>query len=157
MCRSGQYNHSTVEYEVSERDSKGTVKFSSTQEGKEYGIVAIVKRTNSEPTKDLQEQRLQQLKAQDVQCGKDASSSQSSSKDALSPRTLNFDHFNAQDISIALATFPEFFSQGFGINQNTSARPEQHRISARNSSPRIQNMQNECAGLVLWYIREYGL
>ena len=157
MCRSSQYNHSTVEYEVSERDSKGTVKFSSTQEGKEYGIVAIVKRTNSETTKDLQERRLKQLKAQDVQYGKDASSSQSSSKDALSPRTLNFDHFKAQDISIALATFPEFFLQGFGINQNTFARPEQHRITTRNSSARIQNLQNECAGLVLWYIREYGL
>ena len=55
--------------------------------------------------------------------------------------------FNVQDVSIALAIFPEFFTQGL----------DQHLRTHQPVKVRNQNPRSECGGLALWYIREYGL
>ena len=89
-----------------------------------------------------------------------------SSKNAFSPSVAddvlksesNVNHLNAQDINIALATFPEFFKQGLVIDQDTLAQqPDGQKLISNGLSVRKQNLKSECGGLVLWYIREYGL
>lgn len=57
--------------------------------------------------------------------------------------------FNVQDVSIALAIFPEFFTQGLDQHLRTH---QPVKLTVRNQNPR-----SECGGLTLWYIREYGL
>lgn len=105
-----------------------------------------------EATQNNHGQRLQDIETKDIS-RKDASSRNSTK--VLSPRKSLY-LFNAQDISIALATFPEFFSQGASADQDILVQPEKQKLTTKDSVTK-ENLQSECAGLVLWYIREYGL
>jgi len=157
MCRSSQYNHSIVEYDESKRNSREAMTLQSTRDGKENDIISTLDRAKREPTKNLYGQpSLQEVKVNDSS-SKEESSPQSLAKKVLSPRK-NFYQFNAQDISIALATFPEFFSQGMGVvNEETLVQQGKQEPITEDLSVRKQDLQSECRGLVLWYIREYGL
>lgn len=153
MCRSSQYFCSTVECEVkvNEKSRKDAVKFSLIQEGKEKGTrVAINERTTRDPTKDSHGQRLLDVKAEEK------GNSRSPTMETLSPRKT-FYHFSAQDINIAVTNFPEFFSQKLERDQDSFAKSQKHKILTRDLSVRRQSLKNECGGLILWYIREYGL
>ena len=145
MCRSSQYIYSiTKESECKSRDAKPSSTKSSENEK-----FSNFDQKKSVSTTAIKERHL--TNAKDI-----------SSRDTISPsetKRSTFYHLNAQDISIALATFPEFFPQGLIIDQDTLARqPEDEKLKSKDGlSARKQTMQSECGGLALWYIREYGL
>ena len=130
----------------SERNSK----FIPMPNSKENENAFSLDQAQTQPAKcfDGSGQRLQEVVEKDI--------SRNSAKDDLSPRKL-FCNFNAQDISIALATFPEFFAQGLGVEKDSFIQLKKHKLFTEDLSVRKQNLQSECGGLVLWYIREYGL
>jgi len=131
-------------------------KSDSSTASSESDNVCILDQQNTEPTTVTIERTLQVENVKDIS-GKDTVLPNETSQ-ALLPRR-NVYHVKDQDIGIALATFPEFFPQGLAIDQDMLTLPEnQTLISKRFSrSVRKQNLQSECGGLVLWYIREYGL
>jgi len=116
--------------------------------------VCILDQQNTEPTTVTIERTLQVENVKDIS-GKDTVLPNETSQ-ALLPRR-NVNHVKDQDISIALATFPEFFPQGLAIDQDMLTLPENQTLISKGFSVRKQNLQSECGGLVLWYIREYGL
>jgi len=116
--------------------------------------VSILDQQNTEPTTATNERPLQVENVKDIS-EKDAVSSSETSRALLLTRKVY--HVKDQDISIALATFPEFFPQGLVIDQDMLAQPENQTLIGKRLSVGKQNLQNECGGLVLWYIREYGL
>ena len=62
-----------------------------------------------------------------------------------------------KDVSVAQETFPEFFCQrSVDLYQDIFAAP-QTQTNFKDITGKKQNPQSECGGLVLWYIREYGL
>ena len=142
MCRSSQNIHSTMK--KSKRDSSTA--------SSESGSVCILDQQNREPTTIIKGRTLQVKNVKDIS-GKDTISTSETCK-ALLPRR-NVYHVKDQDISIALATFPEFFPQGLVIDQDMLAQAEGQTLTSKGRSVRKQ--QSECGGLVLWYIREYGL
>ena len=146
MCRSSQYIHSVVkESEGESKDSKP----SSTTRGEKDNFFRIFDQKKGEPTTAING-RLP------VKNCKDVSNKHTTSPSKTGRSTVY--HLNAQDISIALATFPEFFPQGLVINQDMLAlQPEGQNVISKGLSVKKQNLQSECGGLVLWYIREYGL
>ena len=140
MCRSTQYIHSVVK---ESEDAKP-----STSTGSEKDNFSILDQTKREPATASNGRHMQ------VKNGKDISSE--TNNVLWSGSTVN--HSNAQDTSIALATFPEFFPQGLVLNQDTLVRHlEGQKLTSKGLSVRKQNLQHECGRLVLWYIREYGL
>jgi len=116
--------------------------------------VSILDQQNTEPTTATNERPLQVENVKDIS-EKDAVSSSETSRALLLTRKVY--HVKDQDISIALATFPEFFPQGLVIDQDMLAQSENQTLIDKRLSVRKQNLQRECGGLVLWYIREYGL
>lgn len=145
MCRSsGQLRSAMKE---SQNDSKD-VKLSST-ENNENDNVSSLDQKKRDATTAISGRHLQfQNTTKDIS-SKDTISPSSTNK-VLSSRSTVY-QLNTEDISIALATFPEFFPQGLVVDQDTLA------LSTKNLSVTKKNPQSECGGLVLWYIREYGL
>ncbi|KAL9976068.1 hypothetical protein ACROYT_G013311 [Oculina patagonica] len=144
MCRSSQYIHSTVkENECKSKDAKLSSTMSSEKDN-----FSILDQEKRESTTAVNGRQLQVKNVKDI-----------SSKDTVSPsekKRSSVYHLNAQDIHIALETFPEFFPQGQVNDQDTMAQQPQGRKFITNGlSMRKQNLQSECGGLVLWYIREY--
>ena len=144
MCRSSHNIHSTMKEE--KRDSSTA--------SSESDIASILVQQNKEPTTAINERPLQ-VRNVGGNLGKDTVSPSETSQ-AILPRR-NVYHVKDQDISIALETFPEFFPQGLVIDQDRLARPGSQTLISKGRSVRKQNLQSECGGLVLWYIREYGL
>lgn len=64
---------------------------------------------------------------------------------------------NVQDISIALAIFPEFFTQRLDEHVLIHQSEKYTSISNTNLTVRNQHPPSDCGGLALWFIREYGL
>ena len=150
MCRSSQNIHSTMK--ESKRDSSTA--------SSESDNVSILDQQNTEPTTAIIERPFQVENFKDI-LGKDTVSPSETSQ-ALLPRR-NVYHVKDQDINIALATFPEFFPRGLVVADQEStgwdklAQPESKTLLSKGLSVGKQNLQSECGGLVLWYIREYGL
>lgn len=144
MCRSSQNIRSTV------RDSKRDYSTTSS----ESGNVSTLDQQNREPTTASKGRPLRVENVKDIS-GKDTVSPSKTGQDLLLSR--NVYHVKDQDISIALATFPEFFPQGLFIDQDILAAPDSQTLISKGRSVRKQNLQSECGGLVLWYIWEYGL
>lgn len=146
MCRSSQCTYSAVK--ESDTESKA-VKLSS--KGR--------KRNDNFPVLEQKE------KCPDAASnGKHVQVKETQSKDTISRSTNKFlstknavYQLQTQDISIALATFPEFFPHGMACDQNRLTESEDHSLTNKDLNVRKQNLQSECGGLVLWYIREYGL
>lgn len=145
MCRSSQNIPSTT---------KGSKCDSSTASSAESDNVSILDQKNRRPTTVINAQTLQVKNVKDIS-GKDTILPSETCK-ALLPRR-NVYHLKDQDISIALATFPEFFPQRLVIDQDMLTQPEDQKSASKGLSVSKQNLQSECGGLVLWYIREYGL
>lgn len=140
MCRSSGQLRSTMK--ESESESKD-VKLSST-ESNENDNVSSLDQKKRDATAAISGRQFQNAIS-----SKDTISPSSTNK-VLSSRSTVY-QLNTEDISIALATFPEFFPQGLVVDQDTLA------LSTKNLSVTKKNPQSECGGLVLWYIREYGL
>ena len=144
MCRSSQNIRSAV------KESKRDYSTASS----ESDNVSTLDQQNREPTTTTKGRPLQVKIVKDIS-GKDTVSS-CETRQALLP-SRNVYHVKDQDISIALATFPEFFPQGLVIDQDMLAATYSQTLISKGHSVRKQNLQSECGGLVLWYIREYGL
>ena len=144
MCRSSQNIPSTVN--ESKRDYPTA--------GDESDNVSTLDRQNIEPATASKGRPLQVENVKDISSKDTVSPSETSQP--LLPRR-NVYHAKDQDISIALATFPEFFPQGLVIDQDMLAATDSQTLISKGFSVRKQNLQSECGGLVLWYIREYGL
>jgi len=130
------------------------IKRDSSTASSESGNVSILDQQNREPTTAIKERPLQVKNVEDI-LGKDTVSPSETSQ-VLLPRRKVY-HVKDQDISIALATFPEFFPQGLVMDQDTLAQSEGQTLISKGLRVKKQNLQNKCGGLVLWYIREYGL
>ena len=144
MCRSSQNIPSTVT--ESKRDYSAA--------SSERGNVSTLDQQNIEPATASKGRPLQIENVKDISSKGTVSPRETSQ--ALWPRR-NVYHVKDQDISIALATFPEFFPEGLAIDQDMLAATGSQTLISNGRSVRKQNLQSECGGLVLWYIREYGL
>ena len=87
---------------------------------------------------------------------KEETSTSSSGKKILSAKKP-ISKLNVQDISIALAIFPEFFTQGLDQYLLIHQSEKYTSISNTNLTVRNQHPPSDCGGLALWFIREYGL
>ena len=142
MCRSNQNIHSTMK--ESKRDSSTA--------SSESVSVSILDQQNRQPTTIIKGRPLQVKNVREIS-GKDTISPSVKSQAIFSRGSVY--HAKDQDISIALATFPEFFPRGLVTDQDMLAQPDGEKLKNKRRSVRKQ--QSECGGLVLWYIREYGL
>ena len=145
MCRSSQNIPSIVT--ESKRDH-------STASNESDNVTTLRDQQNVGPATASKGRPLQVENVKDISSKDTVSPSETSQP--LLPRR-NVYHAKDQDISIALATFPEFFPQGLVIDQDMLAATDSQTLISKGFSVRKQNLQSECGGLVLWYIREYGL
>ena len=76
--------------------------------------------------------------------------------EALSTKSVVY-QLPAQDLSFALATFPEFFSQGLASEHKVLTKRVDPSLTNQDFNVRKRNLSSEYKGLALWYIREYGL
>ncbi|CAH3041969.1 unnamed protein product [Pocillopora meandrina] len=76
--------------------------------------------------------------------------------EALSTKSVVY-QLPAQDLSVALATFPEFFSQGLASEHKVLTKRVDPSLTNQDFNDRKRNLSSEYKGLALWYIREYGL
>lgn len=155
MCiPSSQCNHSTKECEGCQRNTK----FLSSSERK-------VNESLTSSTFDVEQEKRKLMKGFGadrllVVSGRDISKEETSTSSAgkkILWAKKPISKLNVQDISIALAIFPEFFTQGLDQHVLIHQSEKYTSISDTNLTVRNQHPPSDCGGLALWFIREYGL
>ena len=149
MCRSSEHIHSTAR----ERDGEykdANSSWTSNEEEREKDNFSFSTKGEKELSTTTNGKHLQFKNVKDI-----------SSKDSVSTsetRRNTVYHVYVQDVNFALATFPEFFPQGLVIDKDMPAlKPDGQKFKSKGLNAGKENLQSECGGLVLWYIREYGL
>ena len=157
MCiPSSECNHSTKECEGCQRNTK----FLSSSERK-------VNENLTSASFDAEQEKRKLMKGFGadrllvvggrVISSKEKTSTSSSGKKIMWAKKKPISKLNVQDISIALAIFPEFFTQGLDQHLHIHQSEKYTSISNTNLTVRNQHPPSDCGGLALWFIREYGL
>lgn len=156
MCiPSSQCNHSTKECEGCQRNTK----FLSSSETKVNESLTSASFDAEQEKRKLMKgfgaDRLLVVGGRDISSKEETSTSSAGKKILWAKKPIS--KLNVQDISIALAIFPEFFTQELDQHLLIHQSEKYASISNTNLTVRNQHPPSDCGGLALWFIREYGL